>query len=230
MKAAAEYFLEHNENRVVPNWVLDDTLYDIGYVKDGELSIEPSLRRDFTRKARSNHANYLLNRGIIKNFDCFYSGVRCWIPGHTFGQGEVHDSWLLTKDHVIPLRMQKDLEEPLHVFVMSAAIMNYRLGHSPLAIKLWVRYCLSKYAYSRNSRSPETMQTVMQHVFNILNQFKADGRYMYQPWTYPEGHVAYQFYEKICKVENEFSQVGPQEYYKWLSEYDIRWMEELRTQ
>lgn len=230
MKAVAEYFLERGDTQDVPSWVTDNTRYDIGFVKNGELHVEPRLRRDFTRKARSNHASYLLNKGIIRNFDCFYSGMRCWIPGNSFGQGEVNDSWLLTKDHVIPLRMQRDAEEPLHVFVMSSAIMNFRLGHSPLAIKLWVRYCLSKYAYSRSSRSPETMQTVMQHVFSILDQFKSDGRYLYQPWTYEQGHVAYSFYDKICQVEQAFSQVGQDDYYKWLSEYDIRWMEELRVQ
>lgn len=230
MRAAAEYFLECSDISEVPHWVLDETRYDIGFVKDGELRMEARLRRNFPRKARSNHANYLLNKGIIHNFDCFYSGVRCWIPGHTIGQGEVNDSWLLTKDHVIPLRMQKDAQEPLHVFVMSSAIMNNRLGHSPLAIKLWVRHCLAKLSYSRLSRTPETMQTIMQHVFTILDQFKCEGRYLFQPWTYEQGHKAYQFYDRICQVEQAFSQVGPLDYYQWLIDYDITWMDQLRTQ
>lgn len=227
-------FRDYEKEPFRHDFELDDTLHDVGYLNKGIIEIKSLPRRHFPKKVVKSHANYLLNKGLITGFECFYSRVRCWMPNFTCNGHKFEHHFALTKDHAVPVQVAKELGGTSKHLVMSSEYLNYKLGHMPLAMKLWIRSQLTLETYDLFDHSNETVTTLRHALIKINDQFKdINGLYLYQPWTYKDNSSARDsllFYNKLLEVDREFLQLhGVRDAYTWLSEYDVSWLESMRV-
>lgn len=221
-------------NPYVHDFERDETLYDVAYLKDGSLEVRGLKRRNFPSSIVSSHANRLLNKGIITDFNCFYSGIRCWKPTFDVNKHRLGLHFALTKDHAVPIRNADKLGLPSSHLVMCSGYMNHKLGHFPLALKLWIRRKLVNETYDRLLRTQTTIAQLRSALIRFNDMFiDENGLYLYQPWTYIEGtdpSSANHFYNKLIEVESEYLAIrGLHDAYSWLESYDPSWIENMRV-
>lgn len=155
----------------------------------------------------------------MPNFDC---------------QGYRHaTSFSLSKDHAVPIRVAAQFDTRSTQLVMCSAYLNNKLGHIPLAMKLWIRSQLVHVEYNRTDRSDETLRVLRRALVDISNRFDSgNGLYLYQPWTYPaedDARESLLFYNKLVAVDRDFLKLrNPREAYQWLREYDPSWIDAAR--
>lgn len=226
---------EHLSHVGVAPFMLDERLYDVGNIQDKHLVITSLKRREFPRRVIDSLANKYLNSGVIQSFECFYTGLRCWVPNFTRIGNHDNCEFALTKDHAVPLFISEKVGHRYSHIVMCADFVNKNFGHIPLALKLWLKEKLKHEKFDRNAQTKETRDIVMELLQSLKNRFMNEhGLYLFEPWTHA-GHSsedeAKAFYEKLVAADREFLTLRRrQEITTWLETYDTSWIDAFLEQ
>lgn len=225
-----------------PPYELDETLYPVGFLtesKDLPLEIKMLRRNEFPRDIVVSHFNKLLNLEYIKDFKCFYTGTNCFVGSFNYHSLEdERKRFFLTKEHLASTRIAKilNLEDKLGKpgnIVGASSYFNYKIGHIPMALKLWIKQKLENINYSRTELTKENSHIILQYIINLQNKFFYDGLYPWQPSTYENKNsqkMAQAIFEEMIKIDREFLLIQkPKETRQWLNEYNPHWIEKFLT-
>jgi hypothetical protein len=193
---------------------------------------QPILKKvrkvEFPRSLIHSKLNAKLNRGIVKNFNCFYSGVECyWVSWKNFELEQRKLPWALNREHLVSaynagrfLRLsttQKENNEGNIVY--AGRYINAKIGHSPLPLKILIKRHLEKCEYDRTNCTYENALKIKQYLIEYEDQYKLGGLYPWQPWTYvvpAHKQAAEELHRRMLQIELEFLRVPLKEKRAWL--------------
>lgn len=217
----------------------DEQNYYLGALQGSELSIESVKRRDFPRHLVSSHINFLINRGVVKDASCFYSGLQCWLPGFDTNNTKVDVSLCMSKDHASSIKIAtilglKEKAKRSHNIVPCASYLNRNMGHTPLALKLFYKKELAKIDFDRSSINRGALSLITQEITRIQQSLMYQGLFVWQPWTYTnsqEKEYALEVFEKMIDVDRQFLKINKlKEAFTWLEAYDTAWLKGVQEQ
>ncbi len=226
----------------IPPYELDDKLYPIGLLtKDEENPIEVKMlkRNQFPSNVVGSHFNRLLNWGHIDNFDCFYTGVHCWLGKLDNEQLKGEKArFRLSKEHLSSLRIAKllGLQEQASNssnLIGVSAYFNYKIGHIPLVLKLWIKKHLEDFEYSKEEMTEQNSHKILGYIIYLQQLFLYKDLYPWQPSTYKDKNsqkIAQSIFDEMIQVDKEFILIGSlKESFQWLKEYNPNWIEKFLT-
>ncbi len=215
---------------------LDEKDYFLANLVENKLEIKTIKRRDFPPNLVSSHINFLINRGIVDDAACFYSGLQCWLPNFDINNVKVDTNLCMSKDHASSIKIAtllglKENAKKSHNIVPCCSYLNRNMGHTPLSIKLFYKKELSKLSYDRNILNLEALELVTQTITRIQQSLMYKGLFVWQPWTYKEGadkEYALTIFERLIEAEKQFLQIDKlRPAIDWLNNYDTSWIEQL---
>jgi hypothetical protein len=220
---------------------LDENLYPIGFLYKEEEKIEIKMlrRNQFPSFVVGNCMNYLLNKGYINNFDCFYTGTHGWVGEinyHTLKDEKKR--FFLTKEHLVSKRIANilgllDKVGKAGNIVGATSYFNYKIGHMPLVLKLWHKEKLRNIEYSREELTKKNSHIILDNIIDLQNQFLYKGSYPWQPSTYTdkeEQKISQAIFDEMIQVDKEFLLIdNVKDSFQWLKEYDPTWIEKFMT-
>lgn len=220
---------------------LDENLYSIGYIDEfNNVHITKSKRKQFPPHIVTSYFNHALNKKYILNFNCFYTGVECWVGKHNsqFIQDE-KIRFILTKEHLSSLKNASMLgllnkAHNQHNIVGASLYFNDKLGHIPLVLKLWIKKNLQKMDYSRTELTKQNAYIILQKIITLQNSFCYKNLYPWQPSTYHclnDQKISQKILDEMLLVDKEFLLIdNKNDSFWWLKEYEPNWIEKFITQ
>jgi len=215
----------------------DEKLYKVGLITDGAVNISMRRRNQFPSEIISTHFNRALNFNHIHNFDCFYTGMQCWVGRGT--DERVLDEkmrFMLTKEHLASIKtanvlgLSHKVHQPFNLIGV-ASYFNYKVGHIPLGLKLWIKKNLAQLDYSREELSFENSHIILAHIIALQDQFLYEGFYPWQLSTYKNNsHRKFSeaIFKEMTEIDREFLNIDNiKESYQWLEQYDPAWIEKF---
>lgn len=188
--------------------VLKEYLWD-----DLPTAIKERRRHTISSMHKNNHDDEMV---------CFYSGVHTYLSISKFK----YAPWEVTREHLVAVINEGSGHGGSNI-VFAGALVNTKLGHSPLPVKLRVRKHLKTCEYDRTQPTYETFRRVIGHVIDLENSLRVGGKYPWQPHTYQETDPDYErvqsFYGDMRKTEEEFLALLPAERQGWLKDFEWRW-------
>ncbi len=217
---------------------LDEKLYSIGHIDElNSIHIIQSKRNQFPPHIVCSYFNNALNKQYITNFNCFYTGIECWVGKHNnqFIQDE-KIRFILTKEHLSSLKNASILEllDKAHNqknIVGASLYFNDKLGHIPLVLKLWIKKNLQKMDYSRTELTKQNAYIILKKIIKLQNQFYYKNLYPWQPSTYSCPHeqkMSQSILDEMLTVNKEFLLIdNKNDSSLWLKEYNPCWIEKF---
>lgn len=227
-----------NKRYIYP-FELDETLYPIGFLQknDDDIKIKMLKRNQFPDFVVGSCINNLLNKGYIKNFNCFYTKTNSWVGDvnyHLLQNDKKRFS--LTKEHLVSTKTAKILGlldksgKPGNILGASS-YFNYKIGHIPLVLKLWIKKNLQNINYSKTELTKANSHIILDHIINLQNKFIYKGLYPWQPQTYQDGDalkISQSIFDEMLKVDEEFLLIDNlKDSFQWLEEYNPNWIEKF---
>jgi hypothetical protein len=153
---------------------------------------------------------------------CFYSGVQTYLSAGEFK----YSPWEVTREHLVAVVNAGSGCGGSNI-VFAGALLNMKLGHSPLPVKLHIRQQLSSCVYDRNRPTYETFRNVIGHVIQIEDAMRVGGKYPWQPHTYdpndPHYAMVQDFHSDMKKAEEDFLALPPEGRREWIRDFRWRW-------
>jgi hypothetical protein len=234
--------MSQSNNIYIPPYELDETLYPVGFltgIENSPLEIKMLRRNQFPQNIVSSHFNKLLNLEYIKDFKCFYTRTDCFVGSVKYHSlKDERRRFFLTKEHLASIKIAKslNLEDKLGKpgnIVGAASYFNYKIGHIPLALKLWLKSKLENIEYSKTELTKVNSHIILQHIINLQNNFLYDNLYPWQLSTYQNKNsekIAKAIFEEMIQVDKEFLLIPKhKETFQWLKEYNPNWIEKFLT-
>jgi hypothetical protein len=226
----------------IPQYKLDEKLYPIGLLTKNEaepVEVKMLKRSQFPSKVVGTHFNRLLNLGHIDNFHCFYTGVHCWLGKLDNEQLRGEKSrYRLSKEHLSSLRIAKALgllekASKTSNLIGVSAYFNYKIGHMPLVLKLWIKKQLESFHYPKDEMTEQNSHKILGYIIYLQKLFLYKQLYPWQTSTYKDElskKIAEAIYDEMIQIDKEFILIeNIEESFQWLKEYNPNWIEKFLT-
>ncbi len=174
-------------------------------------------------KTRRRHVIASMHRNNLdEEMVCFYSGVHTYLSTMHFK----YSPWEVTREHLVAVVNDGGGSGGSNI-VFAGALLNMKLGHSPLPVKLYVKQHLKECNYDRSCPTYETFCTVISHVIEAEDNLKVNGKYPWQPHTYDPTDASYEqvqdFYSDMRRTEEEFLSQPAEGRAEWIRNFRWRW-------
>jgi len=174
-------------------------------------------------KERKRHVISSMHKNSMDDeMVCFYSGVQTYLSVTEFK----YSPWEVTREHLVAVINDGSGHGGSNI-VFAGALLNMKLGHSPLPVKMLLRHYLKSCEYDRLKPTYDTFGKVIGFAIELENSLKVGGKYPWQPHTYDPSEACYgqvqSFYREMQQTERDFLALPPEERRDWLKDFRWRW-------
>lgn len=177
---------------------------------------------DRVKKRKRGLISSMHRNQCTEEMTCFYSGVQTYMSSHTFR----YAPWEATREHLVAV-VHDGAGKGGSNIVYAGALLNRKMGHSPLPVKLLLRAHLATCSYDRSKPTYSTFCTVLDHAIALENTMKVGGKYPWQPHTYDLSDSCYgqvlSFYQEMQQEERNFLALPDDERRDWIRAFRWRW-------